>query len=164
MRWRRHSFPPSLAWTFAYLYISAQPYMLAARILFFIGKRQSVVILNVVLDSPGVGRPGYEVTQHPSWSILAGFDPHTSTLKPRHVSSSPVLAGDCLLSKNRQPEVLHHLVCHLVLHHFPPWAHLSEFSALYGQQKFHNGAVPAIPFSFEVLDHMKAQNAGRKVL
>src|SRR5271169_1640194 len=49
---------------------------------------------DLMLDSPGVRRPGYEVTQHPGWSILAGFDPHTSTLKPRHFSSSPVLARE----------------------------------------------------------------------
>src|SRR5713101_1786708 len=47
-----------------------------------------------VLDSASVGVPGYEIAQHPVFTIFAGFNPQTSTLKPRHFRSSPVLARE----------------------------------------------------------------------
>jgi hypothetical protein len=37
-----------------------------------------------VLDSPAIRLSGYEVTQHPSFSIFTGFAPQTSSLEPRH--------------------------------------------------------------------------------
>src|ERR1700674_3460489 len=47
-----------------------------------------------MLDPPAISLSGCEVTQHPSISILAGFDPQTSSLKPRHSNWSPVLARE----------------------------------------------------------------------
>src|SRR5579863_1719725 len=49
---------------------------------------------DLMLDPPPIGHSGYEIAQHPVLSILAGFNPQTSTLKPRHFSSSPVLARE----------------------------------------------------------------------
>src|SRR5579863_904994 len=49
---------------------------------------------DLMLDPPPIGHSGYVVAQHPVLSILAGFNPQTSTLKPRHTRSSPVLARE----------------------------------------------------------------------
>src|SRR5580692_6004553 len=49
---------------------------------------------HLMLDPPAIGHSGYVVAQHPVLSILAAFDPQTSTLKPRHTRSSPVSARE----------------------------------------------------------------------
>src|SRR5882724_9123778 len=64
-----------------------------------------------VLDSSSVGVPGYEIAQHPVFTILAGFNPQTSTLKPRHFRSSPVLARETAVGslhcvRGRHPQAL----------------------------------------------------------
>ena len=51
-----------------------------------------------VLSSSSVRLPSCEVAQHPGLSILAGFDPQTTTLKPRHFTLSPVLARETAAS------------------------------------------------------------------
>src|ERR1039458_8689615 len=49
---------------------------------------------DLMLDPPAIGHSGYVIAQHPVLSILAGFNPQASTLKPRHFSSSPVWARE----------------------------------------------------------------------
>src|SRR5713226_6474078 len=66
---------------------------------------------NFVLDSMPIGVPGYEIAQHPVFTILAGFNPQTSTLKPRHIRLSPVLARETAVNslhcgRGRHPQAL----------------------------------------------------------
>jgi hypothetical protein len=52
---------------------------------------------DLMLDPPAIARSGYVIAQHPVLGIPAGFNPQTSTLKPRHAGSSPVLARETAL-------------------------------------------------------------------